>query len=109
MRNNPVATYQILAESEPGTLPRILEFFALNSSVPFSVSAVRAGEEVQKIVIETDDLTEQRARIIEAKLAAVFTVHTASCSFDEQKDTHFVEVLHDIKAAASQNSVALFG
>ncbi|MCZ4282260.1 hypothetical protein O4H49_15840 [Kiloniella laminariae] len=107
MSKKPVATYQILAESEPGTLPRILELFALNSSVPFSVVAMRAGEETQRVVIETDDLTEQRARIIEAKLKAVFTVYAVSCSFVPHKSQHLVEAFHDSKAAVGQDRMAL--
>ena len=77
MKSNNLTAFEIIAESEPGTLPRILSFFALNSTTPSTVWARRSSDDVQNIYIEAEGLSDQRAYIIAAKLAEIFTVHSA--------------------------------
>ncbi len=77
MKSNNLTAFEIRAESEPGTLPRILEYFALNSTTPSTVWARRDEDGSQKIYIEAEGLSDQRAYIIAAKLGEIFTVNSA--------------------------------
>ncbi|WP_419903941.1 hypothetical protein [Kiloniella sp.] len=78
MKSNNLTAFELTAESEPGTLPRILEYFALNSTTPSTVWARRNDDGSQKIYIEVEGLSDQRAYIIASKLAGIFTVNSAT-------------------------------
>jgi len=78
VKSNNLTAFEIVAESEPGTLPRILEYFALNSTTPSTVLARRNTDGDQTILIEAEGLSDQRAYIIASKLAEIFTVNSAT-------------------------------
>ena len=79
--NKNTAVFDIEAECEPGTLLRVLEYFAVNSSTPTSVWARCNEDQLQTISIEVEGLSDQRAKIIVSKLGEIFTVNSATLSY----------------------------
>lgn len=66
---NTDAYFNLLAEGDPSTLPRVLELFALNGLIPRSVNARTSRKGRQLITICCAGLSDSKANVIAAKLA----------------------------------------
>lgn len=81
------ATYQVLAESEPDVLCRVLNLFAMQYLIPHDVSVVRE-EGLLRLEVQVEALTWHRAQVIGEKMRNLINV----CSVDVQPvgDLHVV-------------------
>ncbi|WP_120497989.1 hypothetical protein [Kiloniella sp. EL199] len=70
--------FDIVAMSEPNTLLRVLEYFALIGVTPCNVKADANLDGTQIISIIVEGLSQQRAYILAGKINEIFTVNSAS-------------------------------
>ncbi len=75
---NTLVEFDIDAMSEPNTLLRVLEYFALIGVTPCHVKADANADGTQRISVIADGLSQQRAYILAGKINEIFTVNTAS-------------------------------
>jgi hypothetical protein len=69
-------TYRFAADTaaDPGSVARVLEFFALNNYVPETISVQRRAEDRQQVEIVCGGMDYPRARLIAAKIGQIITV-----------------------------------
>jgi len=66
--------FHLLAEAEPGLLPRLLVPFARRDLLPDRVSALRQGE-VMRVEIAVDAMPGEMVHLVEGNLRQVVGVH----------------------------------
>ena len=75
---NTRVEFDIVAMSEPNTLLRVLEYFALIGATPSNVKADANPDGTQTISIIVEEVSEQRAYILAGKINEIFTVNSTS-------------------------------
>ncbi|WP_085901853.1 hypothetical protein [Kiloniella majae] len=68
--------FDIIAMSEPNTLLRVLEYFALIGATPCNVKADSNPDGTQAIAVTVEKLSQQRAYILAGKINEIFTVNS---------------------------------
>jgi acetolactate synthase small subunit len=96
-------TYRFAAETatDPGSVARVLEFFALNNFIPETISVQRSNDDFQHIEIVCGGLEYPRARLIAAKIGQLVSVRTSrlfestrlavvgsSGNFNDEREVH---------------------
>lgn len=69
----------MVADADPGALPRVLERFETLNLVPRRVIAERCSEDVLHIEVEVANCLPRVVEQIAAKLAQMPSIHSASC------------------------------
>jgi acetolactate synthase regulatory subunit len=70
----PTACFSVMAQAEPGTLPRILELFAKRGLVPDYVQATKNAMGELSVEIRADGVDQPLAVYVGECLRAIFTV-----------------------------------
>ncbi|WP_053005937.1 hypothetical protein [Kiloniella spongiae] len=73
---NTRVEFVIVAMSEPNTLLRVLEYFALIGATPSNVRADANPDDTQTISIIVEGLSQRRAYILAGKINEIFTVNS---------------------------------
>ncbi len=73
---NTRAEFDIVAMSEPNTLLRVLEYFAVIGVTPSNVKADNNPDGKQLISVIAEGLSQQRAYILAGKINEIFTVNS---------------------------------